>query len=52
MMSDHLIDPIKAAQMILVELPRLRGAQRGQDPGRIPPQGRTVRNVCKASDGQ
>jgi hypothetical protein len=52
MMSDHLIYPIKAAQMILIELARLRGAQRCQDPGRIPSQDRTVRNIRKASDGQ
>src|SRR5260370_169722 len=40
MVGDHLIHPIEAPKMVLVELARLRSAQRDENPGRIPEIGR------------
>ena len=52
MVGDHLIHPIEAPKMVLVELARLRRAQRAEDPGRISAEDGTVRHVCEARDRQ
>ena len=52
MVGDHLIHPIKALKMVLVELARLRRTQRGENPGCVSAKDRTVRHVCKARDRQ
>jgi hypothetical protein len=52
MVGDHLIRPVEAPKMIIVELARLRRTQRGKHPGRIPPENGTVRHVCEARDRQ
>ena len=50
--SNHLIHPIEAPKMVLVELARLWRAQRAEDPGRISAEDGTVRHVCEAGDRQ
>src|SRR6202043_3507893 len=52
MVGYHLIHPIEAPKMVLVELSGLRRAQRGEDPGRVPAEDGSVRHVGEACDRQ
>jgi hypothetical protein len=52
MLRDHLVRPIKSAEMIFIKLARLRRAQGSQDTGRISAEDQPVRHICKASHSQ
>src|SRR6478672_9912550 len=52
MTGDRLIRPIEALEMVLVELARIRLAQRPEHPIRVPAENGTIRHVCEAGDRQ